>query len=39
MPGGHPEGYVEGFANLYLGAAELIAARRAGPNAASLMRR
>ena len=30
MPGGHPEGYVEGFANLYRGAAELIAARRAG---------
>jgi predicted dehydrogenase len=30
MPGGHPEGYVEGFANLYLGAAELVAARRAG---------
>jgi predicted dehydrogenase len=29
MPGGHPEGYVEGFANLYLGAAELVAARRA----------
>ena len=30
MPGGHPEGYVEGFANLYRGAAELISARRAG---------
>ena len=30
MPGGHPEGYVEGFANIYRGAAELIAARRAG---------
>ncbi len=30
MPGGHPEGYVEGFANLYLGAAELVAARRGG---------
>jgi predicted dehydrogenase len=30
MPGGHPEGYVEGFANLYRGAAELITARRAG---------
>jgi predicted dehydrogenase len=30
MPGGHPEGYIEGFANLYLGAAERIAARRAG---------
>jgi hypothetical protein len=30
MPGGHPEGYVEGFANLYRGAAELIPARRDG---------
>lgn len=30
MPGGRPEGYVEGFANLYCDAAELIAARRAG---------
>jgi predicted dehydrogenase len=30
MPAGHPEGYVEGFANLYRDAAELIAARRAG---------
>jgi predicted dehydrogenase len=30
MPGGHPEGYIEGFANLYLGAAELVAARRGG---------
>ena len=29
MPGGHPEGCVEGFANLYRGAAELISARRA----------
>jgi predicted dehydrogenase len=38
MPGGHPEGYIEGFANLYRDAAELIAARRAGrpPNAAAL---
>jgi hypothetical protein len=26
----HPEGHVEGFANLYRGAAELISARRAG---------
>ena len=25
-----PEGYIEGFANLYLGAAELVPARRAG---------
>ena len=30
MPAGHPEGYIEGFANLYRDAAELIAARRAG---------
>jgi predicted dehydrogenase len=30
MPGGHPEGYIEGFANLYRGAAELVSARRAG---------
>ena len=30
MPGGHPEGYIEGFANLYRGAAGLISARRAG---------
>ncbi len=30
MPGGHPEGYVEGFANIYRGAAELVTARRAG---------
>jgi len=29
MPGGHPEGYIEGFANLYRDAAELIGARRA----------
>jgi predicted dehydrogenase len=38
MPGGHPEGYIEGFANLYRDAAELIAARRAGrpPNASAL---
>ena len=28
MPGGHPEGYIEGFANLYRDAAEAIAARR-----------
>ena len=35
MPAGHPEGYIEGFANLYLGAAEMIAARRAGRPARS----
>jgi len=28
MPGGHPEGYIEGFANLYRDAAHLIRARR-----------
>jgi predicted dehydrogenase len=38
MPAGHPEGYIEGFANLYRDAAELIAARRAGrkPNPAAV---
>ncbi|WP_413988201.1 Gfo/Idh/MocA family protein [Labrys okinawensis] len=38
MPAGHPEGYVEGFANLYRDAAELIVARRSGhtPGAAAL---
>jgi predicted dehydrogenase len=38
MPGGHPEGYIEGFANLYCDAAELILARRAGraPRASAL---
>lgn len=30
MPAGHPEGYIESFANLYRDAAELISARRAG---------
>jgi len=30
MPAGHPEGYIEGFANLYRDAATLIRARRAG---------
>jgi predicted dehydrogenase len=30
MPEGHPEGYIEGFANLYRDAAELIRARQAG---------
>jgi predicted dehydrogenase len=30
MPGGHPEGYIEGFANIYRDAAALIRARRAG---------
>jgi predicted dehydrogenase len=30
MPAGHPEGYIEGFANFYRGAAELVRARREG---------
>lgn len=30
IPGGHPEGYLEGFANLYTDAAEAIIARRTG---------
>jgi len=30
LPSGHPEGYVEGFANIYSGAADLILAHRAG---------
>ncbi len=29
-PGGHPEGYLEGFANIYAEAARAILARRAG---------
>jgi predicted dehydrogenase len=39
MPAGHPEGYIEGFANIYRGAAELVAARRAGrrPSAIALL--
>jgi predicted dehydrogenase len=38
MPAGHPEGYVEGFANLYRDAAKLIRARQAGvtPDRAAL---
>jgi predicted dehydrogenase len=38
MPAGHPEGYIEGFANLYRDAAALIRARRAGlaPDPAAL---
>lgn len=34
-PGGHPEGYLEGFANIYVEAAELIRARAAGKPAQS----
>lgn len=30
IPPGHPEGYLEGFANIYRGAADLIEAHRAG---------
>ena len=30
IPGGHPEGYLEGFANIYTEAAEAIVARRTG---------
>lgn len=32
-PGGHPEGYLEGFANIYAGAAQAIRAARAGHRA------
>jgi predicted dehydrogenase len=40
MPAGHPEGYIEGFANLYRDAAALVKARRAGraPDPATLAR-
>ena len=39
IPGGHPEGYLEGFAQLYTDLAEQIYARREGrkPNSASLL--
>lgn len=30
LPGGHPEGFIEGFANVYRGAVEAIRAKRAG---------
>lgn len=30
IPGGHPEGYLEGFANIYVAAADAIEAARAG---------
>jgi predicted dehydrogenase len=38
MPAGHPEGYIEGFANLYRDAAKLIRARQTGaaPDRAAL---
>lgn len=32
-PGGHPEGYLEGFANIYVGAAQAIRAAQAGERA------
>jgi predicted dehydrogenase len=35
-PGGHPEGYLEGFANIYVGAAEAIRAAQQGDRAAAL---
>lgn len=35
MPAGHPEGYIEGFGNLYRDAAALIRARRTGTPAAA----
>jgi predicted dehydrogenase len=35
-PGGHPEGYLEGFANIYAGAAQAIRAARSGDRAAVL---
>ncbi|MEE4010504.1 Gfo/Idh/MocA family oxidoreductase [Roseibium sp. FZY0029] len=37
IPPGHPEGYLEGFANLYKDAAEAIRAHQAGKDAASLV--
>jgi len=38
MPAGHPEGYIEGFANLYRDAASLIRARRADEPVNPLLR-
>ncbi|WP_199523130.1 Gfo/Idh/MocA family protein [Pararhodobacter sp. CCB-MM2] len=40
IPAGHPEGYLEGFANIYTGAAEAIRAHQAGqplPEGAALL--
>lgn len=37
VPPGHPEGYLEGFANLYKDAAEAIRARSQGKDASSLV--
>lgn len=36
LPPGHPEGFIEGFANIYRGAAELIIAKRDGRVATGL---
>ena len=36
LPAGHPEGFIEAFANLYRGAAELLAHRREGREAGTL---
>ncbi|MCH8508319.1 MAG: Gfo/Idh/MocA family oxidoreductase [Phycisphaerales bacterium] len=36
LPGGHPEGFIEAFANLYRGVGEAIAAKRAGRSATGL---
>tara|TARA_R110001583_G_scaffold9433_1_gene44730 strand:- start:4990 stop:6147 length:1158 start_codon:yes stop_codon:yes gene_type:complete len=35
-PGGHPEGYLEGFANIYFEAADLITAKVSGKNVTQL---
>ncbi|AMN54352.1 oxidoreductase [Labrenzia sp. CP4] len=37
VPPGHPEGYLEGFANLYKDAADAIRAHQSGKNASSLV--
>jgi predicted dehydrogenase len=37
IPGGHPEGYLEGFANLYTEAAEAIIAQRTGSSPAQTL--
>ena len=36
LPGGHPEGFLEGFANLYNGFAQAVVARRSDPTAVLL---
>jgi hypothetical protein len=37
VPPGHPEGYLEGFANLYKDAADAIRAHQSGKDASSLV--